>query len=240
MRDNQGLSLLIDSMTSTLPETKAAPAQPAQPADQAVKPGRSQAVQAVLEKLFDLYPHLFGAQFLPLKLGVFQELLAKHPGEFQRDALKLALGVHTRSTRYLQCVAAGKPRYDLAGVPGEAVAPEHVCFALLELYRRKQGRSKEDLAPKLRRQLIAAFEASGLTRMDYLAKVQTKDLQANALLEEALAERDQQLARQTALRRAFDASGKSPEEFAAMYGLDQHELNAATEPKTEPQVPAGR
>jgi ProP effector len=70
--------------------------------------------------------------------------------------------------------------------------------------------------------------------------VQTKDLQANALLEEALAERDQQLARQTALRRAFDASGKSPEEFAAMYGLDQHELNAATEPKTEPQVPAGR
>ncbi len=52
----------------------------------------------MLEKLFELYPHLFGARFLLLKLGVFQELLALHPDQFERDSLKLALGVHTRSS----------------------------------------------------------------------------------------------------------------------------------------------
>jgi ProP effector len=223
-------------MKSTPIETPVSPSEVAQPADQASKPGRSQAVQAVLEKLFELYPNLFGAQFLPLKLGVFQELLAKHPDQFQRDTLKIALGVHTRSTRYLQCVAAGHPRHDLDYTPGDSVAPEHVCFAVLELFRRKQGRTKEDLVPRLRRQLVAAFEASGLTRMDYLAKVQTNDPQTNALIEEALAERDQKLARQEALRRAFESSGKTPEEFAEMYGLDKRDLHAATEPRPELQA----
>ena len=66
----------------------------------------------MLEKLFELYPQLFGQTFLPLKLGIFQELLAAHPETFQRDSLKSALGVHTRSTRYLQSVANGMKRHD--------------------------------------------------------------------------------------------------------------------------------
>ena len=55
----------------------------------------------VLEQLADLYPHLFGAVFRPLKRGIFQDLLAAHPDAFEREALKVALGIHTRSTRYL-------------------------------------------------------------------------------------------------------------------------------------------
>ena len=42
----------------------------------------------VLEKLFELHPQLFGAQFLPLKRGSFQDLMDAHPGVFERDALK--------------------------------------------------------------------------------------------------------------------------------------------------------
>jgi DNA excision repair protein ERCC-2 len=37
------------------------------------------AVQPVLEQLAALYPALFGAVFLPLKRGIFQDLLAAHP-----------------------------------------------------------------------------------------------------------------------------------------------------------------
>jgi ProP effector len=185
---------------------------------------RAQAVLPVLEKLFTLYPHLFGAEFLPLKLGIYQELMAAHPEQFTRETLKAALGQHTRSTRYLQSVAAGQPRYDLQGQAVEAVAPEHVYLALLELFRRRQARAREDLRPKLRAQLVAAFEASGLSRQDYLARVQTADLEATSLLEEALAECDQKLARQEALLRAFDSSGKTLEAFADMYGLDQATL----------------
>ena len=63
---------------------------------------------------------MFGAQFLPLKLGVFQDLLALHPDVFKRDELKVALGLHARSTRYLESVASGLPRHDLNG---DAVEP---------------------------------------------------------------------------------------------------------------------
>jgi ProP effector len=184
-------------------------------------------VQPVLEKLFELYPQLFGAEFLPLKLGVFQELLAAHPDHFERDSLKLALGQHTRSTRYLQSVAAGNKRHDLQGVAGDQLAPEHVYFALVELFRRRQRRSRDDLRPKLRNQLMAAFEASGLTHQLYLARVQTKDEAINALLAEALAEHEQKMAKQEATLRAFDSSSKTPEEFADMYGMNARDVIAA-------------
>ena len=228
-------------MTDT-PSESEAPAQTVE-ALQAQTPSRkadrSQTVLPVLEKLFELYPHLFGAEFLPLKLGIYQELLAAHPDQFKRDTLKAALGQHTRSTRYLQSVAAGKQRHDLQGVAVENVAPEHIYLALLELFRRRQHRSREDLRPKLRSQLIAAFEASGLTRQDYLARVQTSDVQANALLVEALAECDQKLARQEALLRAFDGSGKTLEDFADMYGLDPDTLCVITALDQKRREPVG-
>ena len=199
---------------------------------------RGPSVQNVLERLFELYPHLFGAEFLPLKLGIFQELLAAHPEQFQRESLKAALGVHTRSSRYLQSVAAGNMRHDLQGAAVENVAPEHVHFAVLELFRRRQGRVKADLRPSVRAQLMAAFEASGLSRQDYLARVQSNATPVHPLLEEAFAERDLALAKQEALLRAFDASGRGVEEFADMYGMDPRELRAALERSGREPAPA--
>ncbi|MDO9199322.1 MAG: prop effector, partial [Rhodoferax sp.] len=98
--------------------------------------------------------------------------------------------------------------------------------------------SREDLRPKLRAQLMAAFEASGLSRQDYLARVQTNDAQANTLLEEAFADRDEKLARQEALLRAFESSGKTPEEFADMYGMDKREVISAVDRHRRVQGPA--
>ncbi len=186
-----------------------------------------QAVQPVLQKLFELYPQLFGAAFLPLKLGVYQDLMARHPDVFTKDTLKLALGQHTRSSRYLQSVAALLLRHDLDGQPVQPVAPEHVYLTMLELFRRRQRHAREDLRPKFRAQLIAAFEASGLSRQDYIAKVQTSDEHATALLQEALAEHAEKLARTEALMTLFDSSGKTPDEFADMYGMDKREIARA-------------
>lgn len=221
--------------TEVVEATTPTPAGQANSADNAAaqeptsqpKADRLRSVEPVLEKLFALYPHLFGAQFLPLKLGIFQELLARHPEEFKRDTLKAALGIHTRSTRYLQSVTAGNKRHDLDGVAGEAVAPEHVYLSLLELFRRRQSRSREDLRPKFRAQLVAAFVASGLSRQDYLARVQNSDAEATLLLEEALAEHAEKTARAEALLRAFEGSGKTRQEFADMYGINPRDLDAA-------------
>jgi ProP effector len=216
-------------MTTTTPEVPVSPAEPTTAVEPSKKTPRAQSVQPVLEKLFELYPHLFGSEFLPLKLGIFQELLAAHPELFERDTLKQALGLHTRSARYLQSVAAGKQRHDLQGAAVEDVSPQHVYLALLELFRRRQGRSRVDLRPTFRVQLMSAFEASGLSRQDYQSTVQTNDEDATILLEEAFAERDQWRAKQEALVRAFESSGKALDEFADMYGMDVRDVAYALE-----------
>jgi ProP effector len=196
-------------------------------AEKPIKPAKPKIdVQPVLQKLFELYPHLFGSAFLPLKLGTYQDLMAAHPEVFQKDSLKAALGFHARSTRYLQCVVAGHKRHDLQGNPVEDVAPEHVYVSLLQLFSRRQARSKIDLRSEFRAQLVKAFEASGLSRQDYQLRVQTNEAEATLLLEEALAEYDTKFAKQTALKRAFESSGKSAAEFAEMYGLDEGAVHA--------------
>jgi ProP effector len=218
---------------TTIPteETTEPSSAPTVNAAQPEKQDRFQSVQPVLEKLFELYPKLFGAEFLPLKLGVFQELLAAHPEHFKKAELKAALGVHTRSGRYLQSVAAGKMRHDLQGNAVENVAPEHIFQTIVELFRRRQARSKEDLRPKVCKQILAAFDASGLSRQDYLALVQSTNADVNALLDEAFAERNQAAARNEALLRAFEGSGKTAAEFADMYGMDLRLVTKAIEQK---------
>lgn len=177
-------------------------------------------VLPVLEKMAAFYPHMFGATFLPMKRGVFQELLDAHPDVFEKDSLKAALSHHARSTRYLTAVASGEDRYDLQGKPVEAMAPEHVHHALLEVFRRRHARTKEDLRPKLVQRIVAAFEASGLTPQAYSELVRSRDEAANALLDEAMAVANAQAAKTEALAKAFKASGKTVEVFADMYGMD--------------------
>jgi ProP effector len=100
-------------------------------------PRQRRTVHPMLEQLAAWYPHLFGEVFLPLKRGIFQDLLAAHPEQLERAALKEALAQHTRSTRYLTGVAAGLQRHDLQGQAVEAMAPEHVYQALVEVFRRR-------------------------------------------------------------------------------------------------------
>ena len=152
-------------MTDTAATTTPAPERGrARPAAKRPSAPRARPVHPALQKLFELYPKMFGAQFLPLKLGVFQDLLALHPEEFKREDLKIALGLHARSMRYLESVATGQPRHDLKGLPVEPVAPEHVHHAIMEVFRRRQARSRDDLRPRLRVLLMQAVEASGLSR----------------------------------------------------------------------------
>ena len=196
--------------------TEAAAQAVAAPVARAARPD----VYPVLDQLAALYPALFGAVFLPLKRGIFQDLLDAHPELFQRDVLKAALSLHTRSTRYLTAVASGQQRHDLLGQAVEVMAPEHVHHALLEVFRRRQGRSREDLRPKLRSRMLQAFVASGLSREAYTELVRSRDDEANTLLDEALAESSERAARGEALLRAFEASGQTVEVFADMYGLE--------------------
>ena len=214
-------------MTEPLPTTP----EPVENTEAAVPPATAPKRPAkpdvfpVLEKLAALYPPLFGAVFLPLKRGIFQDLLEMHPDAFERDGLKAALSLHTRSTRYLTAVASGEQRHDLQGQPVEAMAPEHVHHALLEVFRRRQTRSKEDLRPKLIARMVQACEATGLAPAAYAELVRSRDEAANAVLDEAMVELEARAAKTQALLQAFKASGKTVDEFADMYGMDPRSVS---------------
>ncbi len=192
----------------------------------------------VLDQLAQLAPALFGETLKPLKRGIYQDLLDAHPGVLEADSLKAALALHTRSSRYLTVVASGQPRHDLAGQPVEALAPEHVHHALIEVFRRRQGRSSEDLVPKLRQRIAQAFEASGLGREAYATLVRGRDETVNAITDEALAEAASRAARDEALLRAFDGSGQTLEAFADMYGMPVHEARRTLDRARARQAPS--
>ena len=195
----------------------AAPAKPPRP------------LNPVIEQLAGLYPALFGDKLLPLKRGVFQDLMAAHPELFQKDTLREALGQHTRSTRYLAAVADGLQRHDLQGQPVETMALEHVYQALLETFRRRHARTGQDVRAKLRSRMLVAFEASGLSREAYCELMHCRDEAANALLAEALVDVDARMAKDAALLRAFEATPQDVATFADNYGLHPEEADRMLE-----------
>lgn len=208
-------------------------AQPARPAR------AERQVHPVLEKLALLYPHLFGARFLPLQRGVYEELLARHPEELPDAELKVALGLHARSGRYLDAIASRLPRHSLDGAVVEPVAPEHVHHAIVELHRRRQGRTQEDLRPKLIARLVEAIEASGLDRAAYTEQVRVSKPDALAMIDEAFAELGGITARREALQRAFAASGQTDvDAFADMYGIPVGEARRFLKAQAQPPVAA--
>ena len=188
---------------------------------------KPQPLHPVLGQLAELYPDLFGEVLRPLKRGIFQDLLEAQPEALDKEGLKAALALHTRSTRYLTAVASGAQRHDLTGQPVEALLPEQVHHALVEVFRRRQTRTAEDLSPKFRQRVEQAFEQSGMTREAYAEKVLGRDEQVNALTLEALAEVASRSARDEALRRAFSASGLSEADFASSYGMPLRDVMRA-------------
>jgi sRNA-binding protein len=200
------------------PAAESAPAAAAGAQAPASKAVRTQ--HPLLAQLAQWHPNLFGEQPLPLKRGIFEDLLAAHPDAIDREQLKLALSQHTRSSRYPTVVASGQARHDLQGQSVEAMAPEHVHHALIEVFRRRQHRTPEDLAPKLRNRIIAAYEASGLSRDDYAARVQGRDEATNTLVAEALAEADARCTRRGAAARL---RGQRPEHRGRLCRHVRHE-----------------
>lgn len=234
-------------MTTEVPLTP--PAQAAAPTQPGRKrrggPGRNRPqgrpVHPLLEQLAALHPALFGARFRPLKLGTFQDLMARHPGVFEPAALKEALGQHTRSSRYLESLARGDQRHDLDGQPVAPLALDHHHHALVELFKRRQARSKEDLQPALRARVRELFVQSGLDRAGYAAAAKVHPDALATLLD--LADHDQaaDIARREALLRAFELASVTEAAFADQYGLTEDAVaTLLAQARDDRRVRAGR
>lgn len=188
-----------------------------------------EAATALLERLAGWYPQLFGATFRPLKRGIFEDLMQARGTEIDEATLKAALTLHTRSTRYLAAVANGERRRDLGGQPVEDMAPEHVVQAIIEVHRRRQAKTDEDLGPKLRQRLARAFEASGLSREAFAGIAHSRDPVIQAAIDAVLTEAGGRTARDEALLRAFEGAKLSIEAFADAYGLDPESARQSIE-----------
>ncbi|MGZ3240860.1 MAG: ProQ/FINO family protein [Burkholderiaceae bacterium] len=108
---------------------------------------------------------------LPLAIGIDKQLLAQIP-TLDKKALRIALGVHTSSSRYLKIMAKASVRYDLDGKMSEEVTDVHRAHAARvlqdrfkkEAERRKALREAEEAenrrAAKLR-ELTSKFSRNG-------------------------------------------------------------------------------
>ncbi|TDV34041.1 ProQ/FINO family protein [Paraburkholderia caballeronis] len=89
---------------------------------------------------------------LPLKIGVIDDLCARHP-DLERTVLVAVLKRHVNHPRYHERVAAGGPRYELDGTPsaGPGIDPSHIARANAALARQKakaDARAKEASQPQ--------------------------------------------------------------------------------------------
>jgi ProP effector len=69
-----------------------------------------------IAQLAELYPSCFRQPHQPLKIGVHNDIIARHP-ELRPSLIASALKTYTRSLGYLETLKAGSARIDLEGNP---------------------------------------------------------------------------------------------------------------------------
>lgn len=110
--------------------------------DSAPKPVQS--ARALLQELQEKFAPF--RDCLPLAIGIDKQLLARMP-ELDRKTLRIALGMHTNSTRYLKAMAKAQARFDLEGnAAGEVPQAhrEHAEETLRERFRKAAEQRKAE------------------------------------------------------------------------------------------------
>ena len=168
--------------TSTAPASsgaeKAAGSRPASAAKADGVQNMSVLARALLVQLRQRFP-AFG-QCLPLAIGIDKLLLAEMP-DLSRKTLRVALNMHTHSSRYLKAVATATARVDLAGNPAGDVVEEHRTRAaemLKERFKKeREQRNATQAAENAKRQAEQAqqrLELEAQARADKLNQLAAK------------------------------------------------------------------
>ncbi|HZW12885.1 MAG TPA: ProQ/FinO family protein [Noviherbaspirillum sp.] len=103
-----------------------------------------------LEQSFDVFRNA-----VPLAVGIDKAVIARMP-DVNRKVLRIALGLHTNSVRYLKAMEKAQCRFDLDGNPAGDVPEAHRTHAselLRERFKKAAEKRKEQaLAEKQERQ----------------------------------------------------------------------------------------
>lgn len=121
----------------------------------------AQNARTLLKSLQESFP-VFG-DCAPLAIGIDKQLLERRP-DIDRKTLRIALGMHTNSLRYLKTMEKATRRLDLDGQPGDEVSAEHRSHATQVL----RERFKKDAE---RRQALRVAEAAAAAERERALKL---------------------------------------------------------------------
>ncbi len=148
--------------SSTTPSTTPNPA-----ASAAASPGQS--ARALLKEFQEKFPAF--REYMPLTIGIDKQLFALYP-ELSRKSLRVALGIHTNSLRYLKMMEKAKNRFDLEGNAAEEVTEEHRAHASTVLRERAKKVAEQRKAQRAVEEAALAAKAAEETARQTAEKLQ--------------------------------------------------------------------
>lgn len=120
-----------------------------------------QPVQAARALLKDLQTLAAFRDCLPLAIGIDKQLLQRMP-DLDRKLVRIALGLHTNSLRYLKSIEKATSRFDLDGNPSGEVTEaqrKHASEILRERFRKsaeqRKAQRQEEEAERRRAEKLA-------------------------------------------------------------------------------------
>lgn len=102
--------------------------------------------RALLKKLQQEYKVI--GEHQPLAIGIDRQLLAAHQ-DMDRKAMRIALGMHTRSVPYLKVLQNAQTRFNLDGSTAGEVSNEQRALAaktLHDFFKKRAQEHKERIA----------------------------------------------------------------------------------------------
>ena len=134
-------------------------------------PNPIQAARALLKEFQQTFPVF--RDCLPLIIGIDKHLLERQP-DLHRKTLRIALGQHTNSLRYLKTVEKASYRFDLDGKPAEELTDEHRKHAATVLRERFKKEADQRKAHRLATEAAKAAEDAELLRTEKLNQLAAK------------------------------------------------------------------
>jgi ProP effector len=110
-------------------------------------------------------------EYMPLTIGIDKQLFALYP-QLSRKSLRVALGIHTNSLRYLKIMEKAKNRFDLQGQAAEEVTAEHRQHATTVLRERAKKVAEQRKAQRAVEEAELAAKAAEETARQTAEKLQ--------------------------------------------------------------------
>jgi ProP effector len=129
--------------------------------DTAVDPGQN--ARVLLKSLQEKYSVF--RNYSPLAIGIDKQLFLRQPN-LDRKSLRIALGMHTNSSRYLKTMEKATHRLDLEGNIGDEVTETHRKYAA-EVLRE---RFRKDAERRMAQREAEEFERQRTVKLNQLVE----------------------------------------------------------------------